>query len=95
MLSSVDNRNKTMLYKENGIQFFNEFNPLASIEEKFDSYFFAQSITLLMAQWVWRLFEIKSRVFLMLFDSLGAIRQISSLESASSRVAMHQHALSA
>ena len=84
-----------MLYKEYGIHFFNEFNPLASIGEKFESYFFAQSITLLMAQWVWRLYEIKSRVFLMLFDSLGERRQISSLESASKSVIMDQHALNA
>ena len=59
----------------------------------------AQSIllTLLMAQWAdMEASENKNHASLSCFyDSLGAIRQISYLESASSRVATHRHALSA
>ena len=54
-------------------------------------------ITLLMAQWVdMEALENKNHASLLyFFDSLGAILQISSLESASSWVVTHQHALSA
>ena len=54
--------------------------------------------TLLMAQWVdMEVLENKNHASLLcfFFDSLGAIRQISSLELASSRVVTHPHALSA
>ena len=55
------------------------------------------TLTLLMAQWVdMEVLEYKNHASLVCFVySLGAIRQISSLESASSRVVTHQHALSA
>ena len=54
-------------------------------------------LTLQMAQWVdMKALEKENHASLVLFFYyLGAIRQISSLESASSRVVMHQHALSA
>ena len=55
-----------------------------------------ENLTLLMAQWVdMRALENKNHASLMLFESLGAIRQISSHESVSSRVVTHRHALSA
>ena len=54
-------------------------------------------LTLLMVQWVdMKALENKNHASLVcFFDSLGAIRQISSLEPASSRVVTNQHALSA
>ena len=54
-------------------------------------------VILLMAQWVdTEALENKNHASLLCsFDYLRAIRQISSLESASSRVVTHRHALSA
>ena len=64
---------------------------------KYQSYCLESYLTLLMAQWVdMKALENKKHASLLcFFDSLGAIRQISFLESASSRVVTHKHALSA
>ena len=49
-----------------------------------------------IAQWVdMEVLENKNHVSLMLFDSLGAVQEINGLQSASSRVITHRHALSA
>ena len=50
-----------------------------------------------MAQWVdmWALENKNHASFSRLFDSLGAIQQIGCLDSASSIVVTHQHALNA
>ena len=54
-----------------------------------------RSITLLMAQWA-DMEALKNHASLWcFFDFLGAVRQINSLETASSRVVTHRHALSA
>ena len=54
-------------------------------------------LTLLMDQWVEMeaVENVNHASLLCFFDSLGAVRRISSLESASSRVITHRHAFSA
>ena len=58
---------------------------------------FTVTVTLLMAQWVdMEAFKNGNHASHSCFyDFLGAVRQISGLESASSRVITHRHALSA